>query len=61
MTGRSTVPSVWIGGHHIGGCDGRVGGPDDGRVPCLWPGCADTLALMQSGELEKKLEAAGAL
>jgi len=42
MTGRSTVPSVWIGGHHIGGCD-------------------DTLALMQSGELEKKLEAAGAL
>lgn len=29
LTGRGTVPQVFIGGKHIGGCDGELGGGAD--------------------------------
>uniref|UniRef100_A0A6V4VF98 Glutaredoxin domain-containing protein n=1 Tax=Prymnesium polylepis TaxID=72548 RepID=A0A6V4VF98_9EUKA len=45
LTGQSSLPSVWIGGEHVGGLYSG-------------PGIA---ALDESGELEGKLKAAGAL
>lgn len=45
LTGQSSLPSVWIGGEHVGGLYSG-------------PGLA---ALNESGELEAKLKAAGAL
>lgn len=50
MTGKASVPSVWIGGEYIGGFDAGV---SDDR-----PGLVD-MAFM--GTLRPKLEAAGAL
>jgi glutaredoxin 3 len=50
LTGKSSVPSVWIGGEYIGGCDD---GPSD-AAPGLVP-------LAFRGTLREKLEAAGAL
>lgn len=50
LTGKSSVPSIWIGGEYIGGCDD---GPSD-EAPGLVP-------LAFKGELKAKLEAAGAL
>jgi glutaredoxin len=48
LTGRSSVPSIWIGGKYVGGCDD---GPSD-EAPGL-------VKLAFDGSLPKKLEAAG--
>ena len=50
LTGKSSVPSIWIGGEYIGGCDD---GPSD-DAPGLVP-------LAFRGALFGKLQAAGAL
>ena len=50
LTGKSSVPSIWVGGEYIGGCDD---GPTDvapGLVPMAF-----------RGTLREKLDAAGAL
>jgi glutaredoxin 3 len=31
-TGQSTVPSVWIGGKHIGGCDDTHSAAKNGKL-----------------------------
>ena len=49
LTGKSSVPSIWIGGEYIGGCDD---GPSD-AAPGLVP-------MAFRGTLQAKLEAAGA-
>lgn len=49
LTGKSSVPSIWIGGNYIGGCDD---GPSD-DAPGLVP-------LAFRGTLRERLEAAGA-
>lgn len=49
LTGKSSVPSIWIGGEYVGGCDD---GPSD-AAPGLVP-------LAFRGTLREKLEAAGA-
>jgi len=49
LTGKSSVPSIWIGGKYIGGCDD---GPSE-EAPGLVP-------LAFRGQLFEKLEAAGA-
>ena len=49
LTGKSSVPSIWIGGEYIGGCDD---GPSD-AAPGLVP-------MAFRGTLREKLEAAGA-
>lgn len=49
LTGKSSVPSIWIGGKYIGGCDD---GPSD-DAPGLVP-------LAFRGTLRQRLEAAGA-
>lgn len=36
LTGRRTVPQVFIGGQHLGGCDG--GAPDAGIGDVFWLG-----------------------
>jgi len=51
LTGQSSVPSVWIGGEYVGGCDD---GPDPIDAPGLVP-------LAFRGKLYEKLAAAGAL
>ena len=48
LTGRSSVPSIWIGGKYVGGCDD---GPSE-EAPGL-------VKLAFDGSLPKKLEAAG--
>lgn len=50
LTGKSSVPSVWIGGRYVGGCDD---GPSD-TAPGL-------VKLAFSGRLNKMLDEAGAL
>ena len=50
LTGKSSVPSIWIGGEYVGGCDD---GPSD-DAPGLVP-------LAFRGALFDKLQAAGAL
>ena len=50
MTGKSSVPSIWIGGKYIGGCED---GPSD-DAPGLVP-------LAFKGQLQTKLKSAGAL
>ena len=50
LTGKSSVPSIWVGGEYIGGCDD---GPSD-EAPGLVP-------MAFRGTLREKLEAAGAL
>lgn len=50
LTGKSSVPSVWIAGKYVGGCDD---GPSD-----VAPGL---VKLAFSGRLSKMLEVAGAL
>ena len=50
LTGKSSVPSVWIGGEYVGGCDD---GPND-EAPGL-------VKLAFVGKLKPMLEAAGAL
>ena len=50
LTGKSSVPSIWIGGTYVGGCDD---GPSD-EAPGLVP-------LAFRGTLFDKLRAAGAL
>ena len=32
MTKMNTVPSVWVNGKHIGGCDSTLGAARDGRL-----------------------------
>ena len=49
MTGRSSVPSIWINGEYVGGCD-------DGPTPFA-PGVVD---LAFAGTLGEKLNAAPA-
>ena len=49
LTGKSSVPSIWIGGEYIGGCDD---GPSD-AAPGLVP-------MAFRGTLKEKLDAAGA-
>jgi len=49
ITGRSSVPSIWIAGEYVGGCD-------DGPTPSA-PGIVD---MAFAGTLRQKLEAAGA-
>lgn len=49
LTGKSSVPSIWIGGEYIGGCDD---GPSD-AAPGLVP-------MAFRGTLREKLEVAGA-
>lgn len=51
LTGQSSVPSIWIGGEYIGGCDD---GPDANEAPGLVP-------LAFRGQLFEKLSAAGAI
>jgi len=51
LTGQSSVPSIWVGGEYIGGCND---GPDPINAPGLVP-------LAFRGKLFEKLEAAGAL
>jgi glutaredoxin 3 len=50
MTGKSSVPSVWIGGEYIGGYDAGVSEEAPGLVKMAF-----------QGTLRPKLEAAGAL
>ena len=50
ITGRSSVPSIWVGGEYVGGCD-------DGPTPEA-PGVVD---MAFTGALRQKLEALGAL
>uniref|UniRef100_A0A0K6S8N2 Glutaredoxin domain-containing protein n=1 Tax=Chromera velia CCMP2878 TaxID=1169474 RepID=A0A0K6S8N2_9ALVE len=46
-TGRTSVPSVWVGGQFVGGCnDGGLGG---------------VIPLLRAGALQKMLREAGAL
>jgi len=49
LTGKSSVPSIWVGGTYIGGCDD---GPSDAA-----PGL---VKLALKGELRPALESAGA-
>ena len=49
LTGKSSVPSIWVGGEYIGGCDD---GPSD-AAPGLVP-------MAFRGTLREKLAAAGA-
>ena len=51
-TGRTSVPSIWIGGEYVGGLNDGV--PDDESCPGL-------VRLDARGELELQLRAAGAL
>ena len=50
LTGRTSVPSVWIGGEYVGGCDD---GPSD-QAPGI-------IKLAFTGALSAKLNAACAL
>lgn len=50
MTKKSSVPSIWIGGEYVGGCDD---GPSD-AAPGLVP-------LAFKGQLIPKLQEAGAM
>merc|ERR1719352_373207 len=50
LTGKSSVPSIWIGGEYIGGCEDGVGSDAPGLVPLAF-----------KGQLQSKLEAAGAI
>ena len=50
LTGKSSVPSIWIGGEYIGGCDDGPSEAAPGLVPLAF-----------RGTLREKLEAAGAL
>ena len=49
MTGSASIPSVWIGGDYIGGCDEGPSEASPGLVPMAF-----------RGTLRQKLEAAGA-
>lgn len=49
MTGKSSVPSIWIDGQYIGGCDDGPSDDAPGLVPMAF-----------KGTLRTKLEAAGA-
>ena len=49
LTGKSSVPSIWIGGEYIGGCDDGPSDSSPGLVPMAF-----------RGTLQSKLEAAGA-
>jgi len=49
LTGKSSVPSIWIGGEYIGGCDDGPSDVSPGLVPMAF-----------RGTLREKLEAAGA-
>ena len=72
VTSRRTVPQVFIGGKHVGGCDGArwgarhgvggVGGaarPTAATKPSTARPHADTLAAHKSGQLKKMLEGVG--
>lgn len=52
LTKKSSVPSIWIGGEYVGGCDDGVEG--NAAAPGLVP-------LAFQGKLQGMLEAAGAL
>ena len=49
LTGKSSVPSIWVGGEYIGGCDDGPSIAAPGLVPMAF-----------RGTLREKLEAAGA-
>jgi len=34
-TGQSTVPSVWIGGKHVGGCDDTQAAAKSGKLKAM--------------------------
>jgi|TARA_B100000524_G_scaffold60350_2_gene27941 glutaredoxin-related protein len=48
MTKKSSVPSIWIGGEYVGGCDDGPSAEAPGLVPLAF-----------KGELRPRLEAAG--
>ena len=43
-TGQSTVPSVWINGTHIGGCDDTHAAAKSGKLKTLLDGANITYA-----------------
>lgn len=60
ITGRSTVPQVFIGGQFVGGCDGMCAVPGcSADVADHHPPATDTMAAHNSGKLKELFAGAG--